>query len=846
MTAPAPKLPDRLLDAYRDAVAASTGASRAGVDELLRATTSTDNAYAALTGSVDSLTLGGLLAARADAARLVEDDGITYGQGSDGRVGRGWVIDPLPLIIGSGEWTEVEAGVAQRARLLDALHTDLYGERRLLQGRRLPAELVLAHDGFLPAVDGIRHPGTRQVLLTGTDIARGADGRWVALGDRTQVPSGSGYAMANRRITARVMAGLHRRSPLVRLRGWFDDMAQALQAIAPSGVDLPRVVVLSPGSTSETAFEMAFLSTLLGFPIVESEDLTTRGGRVSIRARDRIEKVDVLLRRVDADFSDPLDLRPESRLGVTGLVESARLGNISIANPLGSAVLENPALHTYLPTLARDLLDEDLLLPGPQTWWCGDPVGRAHVINNLESLVLKPISRRIGPNYFGWELDAAAREELRARIAARPWQWVGQAPVSVSTAPIVRRGGLEPRSVIVRTFTVANGREYAVLPGGLARLAALSGQQSIANTSGAITKDVWVLARPGGETPLVDLDIRRPRLLPERVPVGLAARVADNLFWMGRYAERAESTARLLRVADDLAEDHAARPHTPGEAAMRLVVGALDALTGAANRSPSVLAHLRSLLIDESTPGTVAWSTMRLVLATYEVRDQLSLDTWIVLGRLERALRDIPGDEEQLQPQLGRLLESLLAVAGITSESMVRDATWAFIQAGARLERAMTTAALLRLTLGFPGAPLVEGQVAESVLSACESIITHRRRAASGFGPTDPAQSAVAIVALDPSNPRSVAYQVAELQRALTLIDDAERQADLDLLAAQLHPDRVDDLFADERKPLRDLLSQVETTLRSTSEDIARRHFARKAPQHNLPLAWSSARQVPR
>ncbi len=213
MTAPAPKLPDRLLDAYRDAVAASTGASRAGVDELLRATTSTDNAYAALTGSVDSLTLGGLLAARADAARLVEDDGITYGQGSDGRVGRGWVIDPLPLIIGSGEWTEVEAGVAQRARLLDALHTDLYGERRLLQGRRLPAELVLAHDGFLPAVDGIRHPGTRQVLLTGTDIARGADGRWVALGDRTQVPSGSGYAMANRRITARVMAGLHRRSP---------------------------------------------------------------------------------------------------------------------------------------------------------------------------------------------------------------------------------------------------------------------------------------------------------------------------------------------------------------------------------------------------------------------------------------------------------------------------------------------------------------------------------------------------------------------------------------------------------------------------------------------------------
>lgn len=844
MTATAPDLPARLLDEYRRRLTQISGASAAGIDELMGAVDRGADGYAGLVESVEAMGLPGLLAARAEAARLVEDDGVTYGYGAAGRPGRGGVIDPLPLIIGSGEWAAVAAGVAQRARLWDALLSDLYGARRLLQSGVLPATLVLAHDGFLPVIDGIRHPGAHQLVLTATDIARDERGAWTAIGDRTQVPSGSAYAMANRRITARVMAGLHRRSPLVRLRSWFEDITRALQEIAPAGADLPRVVVLSPGAQSETAFEMAFLATLLGIPIVESEDLTTRGGRISIRAGSRIEKVDVLLRRVDADYSDPLDLRPESRLGVTGLVESSRLGNVSVANPLGSAVLENPALQAFLPRLAQELLGEDLLLPNAQTWWCGTDSDRRHVLDNLATLVVKPISRRSGVARFGWELSASARADLRARIEARPWEWAAQEPVSISSTPIVTRRGLEPRRVVLRTFGVATEGGYEVLSGGLARVAAFDGQHLIANTTGALTKDVWVLARPGTERPLVSLDTRRARLLPERVPVGLAARVADNLFWVGRYAERAEGTARLLRVADDLAEDHASRPGTPGRAAMETIVGAVDALTGSSRGEISIVDHLRALLIDETRAGTVAWSVMRLVLATYEVRDQLSLDTWIVLGRLERALREIPGDEKQLQPQIARLLESLLAVSGITAEGMVRDATWGFIDAGIRIERALHTLALLRLTIAVPGAPVVEGQVSEAVLAACESIITHRRRTASGTGPTAPAESAVSILLFDATNPRSVAYQLGRLQGALALIDEGEPNSEVEVLLAELVPSPA--LFDDERRALRALLAQVETRLRSLSDDIARRHFARKAPQHSLPLAWSSARLGPR
>lgn len=845
MSAEAPELPERLIAEYRDRLTpAVLGRSGQAVDELIRGLAAEHEPYAALAGAVESLGLEGLLAARRQARRLVEDDGVTYGPGSEGHQGHGWVIDPLPLVIDPAEWQAVEDGVQQRARLLDLVLSDLYGERELLHSRAIPAELILAHPGFLPTVDGIRHPGSHQLTLTAADLARRPNGEWAVLADRIQVPSGSAYAMANRRITSRVMAGLHRATPLVRLRGWFEQFTSALTAIAPSGVELPRVAILSPGVESETAFEMAFLSTLLGIPTVKSEDLTTRGGRVSIRAGERIEKVDVLLRRVDAAYCDPLDLRADSKLGVVGLVEAARLGNLSVANPLGAGVLENPALLPYLERLAPQLLGEELMLPSVPAWWCGEPAGRSHVLANLEDLVIKPIAREWGPVRFGWELSAAQRDELRAQIEARPSAWAAQEPLDASSAPVVTRRGLEPRQVLLRTFSVAPDGAYVTLPGGLARAAAFPGQQLVSNMSGALAKDVWVLARPGSERPLISLGSNRSRLLPERVPVGLAARVADNLFWLGRYAERAESTARLLRVTSDLAEDHAGRPGTPGAAAMRTVAGALSQLCGGASEVGSgdeILRQLRDLALNGERVGTLAWAIGRLVAATNEVRDQLSLDTWIVLGRLERTLADIPGDEVHLQASLGRLLEPLLAVAGISAESMVRDATWGLIETGVRLERAIHTLGLLRHTLGAAHAPVVEGQVVEAVLTACESIITHRRRNASGVGPALPAESAVNLLLLDASNPRSVAFQIEKLCAAMELLDDSETAMSCQELKSLVGQLELDPLFAGDRADLPATLTDLEQRLRELSDGISARHFTRPAPQHSVQLPWSTA-----
>ena len=786
--------------------------------------------------AIDALGLAGLLAARSEARRLVEDDGITYGVGARART---WTIDPLPLVIGTDEWARLEAGLRQRALVLDLVLTDLYGERRLLRERLLPPELVLGHPGFLPQVDGIRLPGDRQLIQVATDLVRDDTGAWTAVADRTQVPSGSGYAMANRRITSRVMAGLHRRTPLARLRGFFDTMRTTLLSIAPEDLDLPRVALLSPGAESETAFEIAFLSTLLGFPVVESEDLTTRGGRIHIRSADKTEPIDVLLRRVDAAYSDPLDLRPDSRLGATGLIEASRRGRISVANPLGAGVLESPALLAHLPQLTRQLLGEDALLPSAPTWWGGEPQGQAYLLNNLDRLVLKGFSREIRPEAtFGWELSAAAKADLAAAIAARPWEWTGQEPMPGSTAPVVTAAGLQPRRVVLRTFAVAHDSSYVILPGGLARVAARPDQHLIANATGALTKDVWVLAPAGTGVERITLD-QRPQATPLRLAPAVAPRVADNLFWVGRYAERADGLARLLRVGDDLVEDFGARPGTPGHATMQAVITALAALT----RTPSIEADpvvgLRGLTLDADRTGTLAYAVTRLIGATYQVRDQLSQDIWIVLGRLERALREIPRDEAQLQPQLARILESLLAIAGILAESMVRDATWGFLDGGIRLERAMNTAALLRHTVIAQRAPVVDGQVAESALLASESILTHRRRTVAGLGPAAPVSSALTLLLTDETNPRSVAYQLRRLADAMDLVGDPTAAATARALLADVTRVDAEGAASGDRTEFATFLDTLDLALRDLGAHIERVHFARKATQHSLPIGWS-------
>lgn len=788
---------------------------------------------AALGRAVEQMGPTGLQRRRRMIRRLAEDDGVTFGGSTPEHAPQPWRVDPLPVLLEADEWARLERGLHQRARILDALLVDLYGPRRTLHQRILPAEVVLGQSGFLPGADKIWLPTRHQLLLAATDLVRGPDGAWQVLSDRVQAPSGAGYAMANRRLVARTLESLHRATGLRRLRPFFDVMAATLEQAAPAGSDLPRVVLLSPGPGSETAFDQAQLATLLGHSLAQSDDLVLLDGRLWLRTTARLQPVDVLLRRVDADWCDSLDLRSESRLGVPGLVAAARRGTLSVVNPLGAGVLENPGLAPYWGALAHFLLGEEPELTMPETWWCGQASHLDHVLTHLDELVVKPISRSVEARSVpGWTLSVAQKDELLRRIEAEPWAWTAQLPVRPSTAPLVTTQGLEQRPLTLRTFGVALGSDYHFMPGGLARVADDPADLVISNHRGAWAKDVWVLEDES--VPVrVPAELGQPRVRAvrhEQVPVGLTPRGAQNLYWMGRYAERTEQTARLVLVGDDLLEDHLEHPRTQGHRAMRRVLDAIQASTG-------VVDDLSELLVSPSLPASTAWTLERTQLAAAEVRELLSLDTPAILSGLQRAIADARAEGVEAQPLAHRLLEGCLALSGLSAESLVRDQVWAFTEAGRRVERAQATVRLLREALGRTTSAGVDTMVVEAVLRACESLITHRRNRAAGVGAEDASVAALELLLTDLTNPRSVVFQLDRLADALALVPVAQLTAQLHELVTQVREADLAEACQHDRADLVDLLTDLENRLRTFSDTLTAVHFTMQAPQHAHAVA---------
>jgi uncharacterized circularly permuted ATP-grasp superfamily protein/uncharacterized alpha-E superfamily protein len=789
---------------------------------------------------------------RAEAARLLANDGVTYhvSAGPPG-TGQRWELDPVPVLMSSQQWAAIERGTIQRAELLNLVLGDLYGPRELLRRDLVPSELVFGHPGFLRECDQIRIPGSQQLFACAAGLARDATGTYWVLSDRTQAPSGAAYALENRVVVARVFPSMHRDAQVHRLAPFFRTLRAALQAAAPPAATEPRIVVLTPGSWSETAFEHAFLASYLGYPLVEGADLTVREGRVWMRSLGRLEPVDVILRRVDSAYCDPLELRSESRLGVPGLVEACRLGGVSVVNTLGSAVLENPGMLPLLPRLCEHLLGEPLQLPSVPTWWCGERDGRRHVLEHLERLVVKSITRESGADtVHGWELSAAQREELRRRIEARPHSWVGQERLNLGTAPTLTEDGLVPCRTVLRAFLVARHESYVAMPGGLARVAPASAGAFLgtfrANGMGALSKDIWVLGSEPEDLAGFWLQPSVPVVL-ERA---MSARAAENLFWLGRYTERAEAVVRLLRVVGDRRNDFPDGVNPAGTACLRSLLAALSEVTGT-RPGTGTDRELLALMTDAGRPGTLAFAIRCLRDAAYPVRDQLSADTWLVIGGLERELLEPAADGASLAPDtLPRVLTSLLALGGLAGDGMVRDHGWRFMDAGRRLERGIQACALLRSTVAVAHDTPTDSLLLESVLTAAESIITYRRRYRSHAQLT----TLLDMLLLDPGNPRSVGYQIDRLsedvaavarrdvpnsgsltkpERLVLQVSTALRLADFTLLA---EADR------DGRRPgIEAFLDHLIRSLERVSDALDAAHFTHLLPQQSLPASLSSS-----
>ncbi|BBZ66929.1 hypothetical protein MINS_23580 [Mycolicibacterium insubricum] len=786
----------------------------------------------------------GLERLRTEVAELVDYNGITSGA-ADGTTGD-WRLDGVPLLISAAEWEALEAGLLQRCRLLDAVLADLYGPQRSLTSGALPPQLLFAHPGYLRPARGITVPGRHQLFLYAADVSRTVSGEFTVNADWTQAPSGAGYAMADRRVVAHAGPVTYERIAPRPVSPFATALRLSLIDAAPETAEDPFVVVLSPGIRSETAFDQAYLASALGFPLVENDDLTVRDGALWMRSLGTLKRVDVVLRRVDADYTDPLDLRADSRLGVAGLTETSRRGAVTVVNPLGSGVLESPGVARFLPELARELLGETPLLASPPSYWGGIDAERAHLLARLDALIIAPVTG--GRPINGACLSVAQRRELAARIEAAPWQWVGRELPQYSQAPTgIGAGPLASVGVAMRLFAVSQGGGYAPMIGGLGGVVAL-GESGVKNIA---AKDIWVLPTKRAESAAGSPPVELPAVTPVAA-VGISSpRVLSDLYWTGRYAERAETMARLLTVTRERYHEYRHRQDIAASGCVPVLLSALGALTGtdtgadgdAAEQIATAPTTMWALTVDAARPGSMAQSVLRLGMTARSVRDQLSNDTWTVLAGVERNVlghsRTPPDSrmraEHLLATAQARTQAGMLALSGLAAESTVRDVGWTMTDIGKRIERGANLAVLLGATLTAVDDPAVEQVVAEAVLVVCESSITYRRRTLG--------QIRIAALAdlllLDEHNPRSLAFQLERLRQRLRSLPGStgatrpERLVDeMVTRLRRLEPAELEDVDAatGRRAALAGLLDAVETGLRELSDLLA-------ATQLSLPGA---------
>jgi uncharacterized circularly permuted ATP-grasp superfamily protein/uncharacterized alpha-E superfamily protein len=795
------------------------------------------------------------------ARRLIRDNGVTYTM-QDEKSGeqRPWVLDPIPLVIADTDWSRLEVGINQRARVLDALLADLYGPQHVLREGIVPAELVLGQPGFLRCCHGMTMPGGRWLHLYAAVVARNRDGQWMALGDRTDVPRGLGYALENRLVVSRLFPAAFQECNVERLASFFMGLRSLLRSLAP-GRDDPRIGLQSPGPASATYFEDAYLARYLGYPLVEGGDLAVRDDRLGLKTLGGLVPMDVLLRRVPDRRCDPLELDGTALEGTPGLVQAVRRGRVTVANALGSSLVESPGFAEFLPAVSRRLLGEELSLSSPRSWWCGIPANLDRLLHSLDDCVVEPLAARRGMKRFVPALmDAASRQRLVEEIRSRPADWVGRERVERSVAPCWNESAIAPASVLMRCFAVAVPEGYQTMRGALARMSTgrSAGEELLLSSQGS--KDVWVLAT-GPVSPLSLL--RRPgQPIPlRRSGYDLPSRVADHLHWLGRHVERAEGVARLLRtVAGRLASE--SNQESTFEAALLLnaqlaPTHSLDERLDASR--PGILwevhAEIQALVHDGSRGGSVRENIDRLWRTASVVRDRISIDSWKVLSRVRRdsfagrpSFSVSPGRVADVLPHLDTLIFDLSAFAGLGMESMTRGPGWRFLDMGRRLERAMAAIHLLGATLATPRVqPFTEAgrtdplRLEEMLLEIADSSMTYRNR----YPGVLEAAPLIDLLVIDETNPRSIGFQFAALADHVAALPDDDsspvlsgegravmeavsqlRLADVERLAA------VDD--GGGRRELAALLGRLDTLIRACSDAITHRYLVHSTPRRRL------------
>ena len=710
----------------------------------------------------------------AQMAQQIRRDGVTHNVFSEqGVASRPWSLELLPHLLEPNDWAQIEAGVVQRAEILQAMLTDLYGPQRLLHEGLLPPALLYRHRGWLRPLRGVQPPGGLHLYIVAFDVARGPDGRWWLVAQRTQGPSGLGYVLHNRLLVSRQFPDAFRELRVQHIassyRRLLDTLEQQAAQIAHGAT--PRVVLLTPGPYSETYFEHAYLARYLGLPLVEGGDLTVRNERVFLKTVEGLEPVHGVMRRLDDDWCDPLEMRPDSALGVPGLLQAARAGSVVMANALGSAFLESPAIQGFMPGITRHLSGHPLLLPALPTWWCGEAAARQDVRERLADKVLRSTFPRGGRT-------SRVHAPGNADIDNDPDAWTVQDRLRFSRAPIWAGGALSLRPALVRVYAIADGGgRWHVLPGGMTRVAQRE-DSSVSMQRGGSSLDTWVRT---------DGAINTFSMLPQRLQVEdiaqrrrpVSSRTGENLFWLGRYTERTEQIVRLARATLLLIDaDNDATP------AMQHVLSVLAVQSGLAPPGVPTLVQAPKLferalldgLAQVQGGGSVAYHLGALQRSAQSLRERLSSESWGLiqamgdgfLAALDPASGLLPRPAQVL-PALDRLALQLAALTGAQSDRMTRDHGWRLLTVGRLLERLIGLGARLAAFVdGPPAGPTAQGALGtaagiELLLDLFDSVITFRAR----YQQHEDLLALTDVLVLDSSNPRALAGVLRRLRTEL-------------------------------------------------------------------------------
>ena len=733
-----------------------------------------------------------------EVGRQLRENGVTYNvYGDPNGMNRPWMLDPVPMVFSSEEWDSLEEGLIQRTNLLNLVLSDLYGAQTLIKEGLIPFELIYNHRGFLRQAHNIKIDGAQQLIQYSSDLARGPDGKMWVLHDRTDAPSGSGYTFENRAAMTRVFPELIRENHVRKITSYYQTFKNTLSNLTKNNKESPRVVLLSPGPTNETFFEHAYISSFMGFTLAFGEDLTVSDGYVWLKTIKGLEKVDVIIRRVDDVFCDPLEFRNDSHLGVVGLMEAVRQRKVVVINPLGCRVLENPALMAFLPKLSKHLLGEDLFLPSVATWWCGQPKEMEYVFEKIESLVIRNIYR--GPNHksiFGGDLSKSELKELKLKIRRSPYLYAGQEMVEYSTTPSWMNNKLEARNAVFRSYVVADSenKSYQVMPGGLSRSSTEKGAFLVSNQTGGMSKDTWVLGKAK--------DVMMPPLKPVRIqPLVrnvLPSRTGERLFWLGRYLERSAYTVRLMRMAllsyNEADEDIHIQENHVLNTLLKTLTSMTNAFPGFTEKSilKNPEPELLDLVRDLEKSGSLAYSIQSFLSNAYAVRDRLSLDTWRILDSISEELdrmRKSVKTLHQAYQSLDNMVVKLMAFYGLNLDNMTREPTWHLLNIGRFIESAVNNCTILKGMLCRSFDAESNKELMENTLRCNESLVTYRYRYRSNLE----LHGVLSLLMLHEDNPRSLIFQLLEIDQHLRTLPNRDEV----------------ELFSIERKKLLEAITKI-------------------------------------